>query len=315
MEILDDPEREFAASVFLRLEVLPQAAFNKRVAEVAFYETFFSMVTHWATNLDSVVEIAMRDASANGIEAMDALHVAAAVTVGASELVTTEKRSRSVSDRWAYHCPMNVLLFGATGMVGQAVLRECLRDDGIERVLAVGRSKTGLAHPKLREAGLDISDDDLRGYDACVFCLGVSSAGMSEAEYTRLTYDLTMSWANRMDPSIAFLYVSGAGTGGRAMWAQVKKRTEDALLARFPRAVMIRLAMLWPKHGERSKTRWTRVSYVVFRPLLPLLRAVAPGAVITTEELGRAMIRAARGDAPKRVLESRDLRQLGRATV
>src|ERR1051325_11525497 len=193
---------------------------------------------------------------------------------------------------------MKVLLFGATGMVGQAVLRECLRDDGIERGVAVGRSATGIVHPKLREAGLDTTD--LRGYDACFFCLGVSSAGMSEAEYTRLTYDLTMSWADRMDPSIAFLYVSGAGTGGKAMWAQVKKRTEDALLARFPRAVMIRLAMLWPKHGERSKTRWTRVSYIVFRPLLPLLRAVAPGAVITTEELGRAMIRAARGDAPQR---------------
>jgi len=204
---------------------------------------------------------------------------------------------------------MKVLLFGATGMVGQAVLRECLRDDGIERVLAVGRSATGIVHPKLREAGLDTTD--LRGYDACFFCLGVSSAGMSEAEYTRLTYDLTMSWADRMDPSIAFLYVSGAGTGGKAMWAQVKKRTEDALLARFPRAVMIRLAMLWPKHGERSKTRWTRISYIVFRPLLPLLRAVAPGAVITTEELGRAMIRAARDGGPKRILESRDLRELG----
>ena len=208
---------------------------------------------------------------------------------------------------------MKVILFGASGMVGQAVLRECLRDDGIEGVLSIGRSKTGAVHPKLQEAGLDTTD--LRGYDACFFCLGVSSAGMGEAEYTRLTYDLTLSWAGPMDPSMAFLYVSGAGTGGKAMWAQVKKRTEDALLARFPRAVMIRLAMLWPKHRERSKTRWTRVSYVVFRPLLPLLRAIAPGMVITTEELGRAMIRAARGGAPKRVLESRDLRELGRATV
>jgi uncharacterized protein YbjT (DUF2867 family) len=206
---------------------------------------------------------------------------------------------------------VKVILFGATGMVGQAVLRECLRDDGVERVLAIGRSGTGVAHPKLQEAGLDTTD--LRGYDACFFCLGVSSAGMSEAEYTRVTYDLTMEWARRMDPSITFLYVSGAGTGGKAMWAQVKKRTEDALLAMFPSSYMIRLAMLWPKHGEVSKTRWTRVSYVVFRPLLPLLRAIAPGAVITTEELGRAMIRAARNGAPKRVLESRDLRALGAA--
>ena len=206
---------------------------------------------------------------------------------------------------------MKVILFGATGMVGQAVLRECLRDEAIERVLAIGRSATGITHPKLRELGLDVADDDLRGYDACFFCLGVSSAGMSEAEYTRLAYDLTMAWAERMDPAMTFLYVSGAGTGGKAMWARVKRRTEDALLTRFRRAYMIRLAMLWPKHGERSKTRWTRVSYALFRPLLPLLRALAPGAVITTEELGRAMVRAARDGAPKRVLESRDLRALG----
>ena len=208
---------------------------------------------------------------------------------------------------------MNVILFGATGMVGQAVLRECLRDDGVERVLAIGRSPTGLAHPKLRELDFSAADDELRGYDACFFCLGVSSAGMSEADYTRVTYDLTMTWAERLarlNPAMAFLYLSGAGTGGKAMWARVKKRTEDALLALFPNATMIRLAMLWPKHGEVSKTRWTRIWYAVFRPLLPLLRAFAPGAVITTEELGRAMIRAARHGAPKRVLENRDLRAL-----
>jgi len=96
MEILDDPEREFAASIFLRLEVLPQAVFNKRVAESAFYDAFFSTVTHWATNLDDVTSIAMREASINGVEALDALHVAAAASVGASELITTEKPSRSI---------------------------------------------------------------------------------------------------------------------------------------------------------------------------------------------------------------------------
>jgi len=209
---------------------------------------------------------------------------------------------------------MNVILFGATGMVGQAVLRECLRDDGIEHVLAIGRSTTGLAHPKLREVGFSAGDGELQGYDACFFCLGVSSAGMSEADYTRLTFDLTMQWARRLariHPAMTFLYVSGAGTGGKAMWAQVKKRTEDALLALFPSAYMIRLAMLWPKHGEMSKTRWTRIGYAALRPLIPLLRAIAPGAVITTEELGRAMIRAVREGAPKRVLENRDLRTLG----
>ena len=214
---------------------------------------------------------------------------------------------------------MNVIIFGATGMVGQGVLRECLRDDGIERVLAVGRSPTGLTHPRLRElVRKDLFDfgaapSDFQGYDACFFCLGVSSAGMNEADYARLTYDLTLGWARalaRINPAMTFIYVSGAGTGGKAMWAQVKGRTEAELLALFPSAYMIRLAALRPMHGEVSKTRWTRVGYKVLRPLLPLMHAIAPGAVITTEELGRAMIRAARSGAPKRVLENRDLRAL-----
>ena len=171
-----------------------------------------------------------------------------------------------------------------------------------------------MTHPKLRELMLaDATDAELQGCDACFFCLGVSSAGMSEADYTRLTFDLTMEWARtlaRVNPAMTFIYVSGAGTGGKAMWAQVKKRTEDALLALFPSAYMFRLGALRPMHGEVSKTRWTRISYAIFRPLLPLLYRVLPGAVITTEELGRAMIRAAREGAPKRVLENRDLRAL-----
>jgi uncharacterized protein YbjT (DUF2867 family) len=215
---------------------------------------------------------------------------------------------------------MKVILFGATGMVGQGVLRECLRDDSVEGVLAIGRNSTGRTHTKLREMVLrDMFDfgavgSKLEGYDACFFCLGVSSAGMSEADYTRLTYGLTLGWAKalaKLNPEMAFIYVSGAGTGGRAMWAQVKKRTEDALLALFPNAYMFRLAMLQPLHGEVSKTRWTRIGYMLFRPLLPLVRVVAPGLVISTEELGRAMIRAAREGAPKHVLENRDLVALG----
>ena len=215
---------------------------------------------------------------------------------------------------------IKVILFGATGMVGQAVLRECLRDDGIEQVLSIGRKPSGATHPKLRERIVgDMFDADsaaaeLQGFDACFFCLGVSSAGMSEADYTHLTYDLTLAWARvlaRLNPAMTFVYVSGAGTGGKSMWAQVKGRTEDALLALFPSAYMFRLAMLRPMNREVSKTRWTRISYIIFRPLLPLIRAVAPGAVITTEELGRAMIRVARHGANKRVLESRDMRALG----
>jgi len=217
---------------------------------------------------------------------------------------------------------MKVIIFGATGMVGQGVLRECLRDDGVERVLAVGRSSTGLTHKKLRERILkDLfdfggSNADLQAYDACFFCLGVSVAGMNEADYTRLTFDLTLGWAKvlaRINSAMTFVYVSGAGTGGKAMWAQVKGRTENALLDLFESAYMVRLGALRAMHGEISKTRWTRIAYAVFRPLMPLLWAIAPGTVISTEELGRAMIRVARQGAPKRVLENRDLRALGAA--
>ena len=215
---------------------------------------------------------------------------------------------------------MNVILFGATGMVGQGVLRECLRDAGVDSVLAVGRSSSGWTDAKLRELVIkdlfqfDAAGAVLQGYEACFFCLGVSVAGMSESDYTRMTYDLTLGWAQVLagiNPAMTFIYVSGAGTGGKAMWAQVKGRTEDALLALFPSSYMFRLGALRAMHGEISKTRWTRIAYAVFRPLLPLIWAVAPGMVISTEELGRAMIRVARQGAPKRVLENRDLRALG----
>jgi len=202
-------------------------------------------------------------------------------------------------------------------MVGQGVLRECLLDDGIESVLAIGRTSLGLSHPKLSELlRSDLFDFDgvaveLQGPDACFFCLGVSSAGMTEAEYTRLTYDLTIGWANelaRINPAMTFIYVSGAGTGGKSMWAQVKGRTEKGLLELFPKSYMFRIGAVRAMHGEVSKTRWTRILYSVSRPLWPLLLAIAPGAMITTEELGRAMIHVARTGAPKRVLENRDLR-------
>jgi uncharacterized protein YbjT (DUF2867 family) len=215
---------------------------------------------------------------------------------------------------------MKVILFGATGMVGKSVLRECLGDDDVETVLAIGRNSVGLTHPKLRELirkdlfDFGAVDGELQAYDACFFCLGVSAAGMSEPDYTRLTYDLTLGWAKvlaRINPAMTFVYVSGAGTGGKAMWAQVKGRTEYALLALFPSAYMFRLGALRAMHGEVSKTRWTRIAYTVFRPLWPLVRLLAPGTMITTEELGRAMIRAALHGAPKKVLENRELRTLG----
>lgn len=211
---------------------------------------------------------------------------------------------------------MKVILFGATGMVGKGVLRQCLLDPGIESVLSIGRNPSGGSHPKLRDLvrpdmfDSNVNPDELRGYDACFFCLGVSSVRKSEAEYTRLTYDLTMRWAQalaRVNPAMRFLYVSGMGTGGKSMWARVKGRTETDLLALFPGAIMIRLGALRPMYGERSKAPGGTVLLTILSPFWPILQRLWPRGIITTEELGRAMILAARTGAGKRVLESADL--------
>jgi uncharacterized protein YbjT (DUF2867 family) len=216
---------------------------------------------------------------------------------------------------------MKVILFGATGMVGQGVLRHCLHDPEVESVLAIGRKPSGLSHPKLRDLvrpdmfDFNVGADELNGYDACFFCLGVSSVGMSEAEYTHLTYDLTLGWAQalvRVNPAIRFLYVSGMGTGGKSMWARVKGRTENDLISFLPESIMIRLGALRPMHGERSKSYGGGVLLTMLSPLWPILQWLWPNGVITTEELGRAMILAARNGGAKRVLESADLVALGR---
>jgi uncharacterized protein YbjT (DUF2867 family) len=216
---------------------------------------------------------------------------------------------------------MKVILFGATGMVGKSVLRQCLLDPGVESILSIGRRPSGISHSKVSDLvrsdmfDVNANADELSGYDTCFFCLGVSSVRMSEADYTHLTYDLTMGWAHalaRVNPAMRFLYVSGMGTGGKAMWAQVKGRTETDLLALFPGAIMIRLAALRPMHGERSKAPGGAALLTVLAPLWPILQWVWPSGVITTEELGRAMILVARKGAPKRVLGSADLVALGR---
>jgi len=221
---------------------------------------------------------------------------------------------------------MKVILFGATGMVGQGVLRECLLDSEVESVLAIVRSAMGQRHAKLqelvRENFFDFSDvaPRLSGYDACFFCLGVSSAGMSEADYQRVTYDVTLAAAKTLverNPAMTFIYVSGAGTDGterrRTMWARVKGRTENALSGLpFRGAYMFRPAIIRPGPGIRSKTRSYRVLYGLSGPFLPLFKALFPGYVTTTEEVGRAMLEVAKHGAPKRVLESRDIIALGR---
>ena len=219
---------------------------------------------------------------------------------------------------------MKVILFGATGMVGQGVLRECLLDHGVESVLAVGRSPTGQRHAKLREIVhdnfLDFSaiESELAGFDACFFCLGVSSVGMSEDRYRHLTHDITLAAAaalSELNPGMVFVYVSGQGTDsteqGRLMWARVKGKTENDLLKLpFKAAYMFRPAGIQPLHGVRSKTAWVQAIYVVAAPLLSYLARTAPKYMTTSEQLGRAMIKVARSGYPKPVLESEDINSL-----
>ena len=219
---------------------------------------------------------------------------------------------------------MKIILFGATGMVGQGVLRECLLDPEIEGVLSIGRTPTGQTHEKLHEMirkdmfhYADV-EEQLRGYDACFFCLGVSSVGMKEADYRRLTYDLTMAAAEalaKVNPGMTFIYVSGTGTDsterGRSMWARVKGATENALLRLpFKAAYMFRPGVIQPMHGEKPKARAYRASGVVMGPLIPLLIRVFPKYVTTTERIGRAMIEVAKHGAPKKLLETQDINEL-----
>jgi uncharacterized protein YbjT (DUF2867 family) len=219
---------------------------------------------------------------------------------------------------------MRIILFGTTGMVGLGVLRECLLDQQVELVLSIGRTRTGQQHPKLREIlqpdlfDLTGIESQLRGFDACFFCLGVSSAGMTEAAYRRMTYDLTVTVAQtlvRLNPTMTFVYVSGAGTDsserGRTMWARVKGATENALLRLpFKAAYMFRPGAIRPLHGIRSKTASYRILYMLMAPLLPLLQRAFPKYVTTTEQMGRAMLHAARTGAPKSILESADINAL-----
>jgi uncharacterized protein YbjT (DUF2867 family) len=218
---------------------------------------------------------------------------------------------------------MNVLIFGATGMVGQGVLRECLLAPDVRKVQAVGRSSTGVQNPKLREViQKDLfhypNEADFVGFDACFFCLGVSSVGMKEPDYERVTYGITLAAAevlSRLNQGMTFIYVSGAGTDsseqGRTMWGRVKGRTENALLRLpFKDAYMFRPGAIEPLHGARSKTRLYQAFYVVLKPLLAGLRALFPEVILTTEQIGLAMLNARRRGAPKRVLEPRDIRLL-----
>lgn len=221
---------------------------------------------------------------------------------------------------------MKVLLFGATGMVGQGVLRECLQAADVAQVVAIGRTPTGQRHPRLRElVHADLFNyaalgPELEDVDACFFCVGVTSSRMSEAGYTRVTCDLTLAAARALlaaNPRMVFVYVSGAGADSSetsaTMWERVRGKTENALLALPFRGVYIfRPGMIEPLDGIKSKTAAYRIFYSLMKPVLPLLRAAMPRHVLTTRQMGQAMLAVVRSGARKRVLESADIGPLGR---
>lgn len=219
---------------------------------------------------------------------------------------------------------MKVILFGATGMIGQGVLLECLFDPGVEAVLSVGRTPLSEKNPKLRElvtadlTNLDGYQTQLNGYDACFFCLGTSSAGKSEENYRRITYDLTVAVAQtllRFNRDLVFIYVSGSGADsterGRIMWARVKGQTENALLRMpFKAAFMFRIGIVQPLHGIKSKTKLYAFFYVVLSPMLSALQKLFPRQIVTTQQVGRAMLKLVREGNPKSILENPDISSL-----
>jgi len=219
---------------------------------------------------------------------------------------------------------MTILLFGATGMIGHGALQAALADARVTRVISVGRRPSGHKHAKLDELvhddmmDLDPIVDDLAQADACLFCLGISSAGQSEETYRRITYDLTLSVAQALvarNPAMTFVYVSGAGTdaGSRTMWARVKGETEQALTAlSFAAVYNARPGFIQPVGGATSRTALYRAIYAVLTPLVPLLRRIVPNAIVDTDELGRALVEAGLVGADTSVLEVPALQQLAK---
>jgi uncharacterized protein YbjT (DUF2867 family) len=216
---------------------------------------------------------------------------------------------------------MNILIFGATGMVGQGVLRECLLDPNVQLVQTIGRTATNVQNPKLREiVHPDLWNyapvaEKLTDFDACFFCLGIGSAGMAEKDYEHVTYGITIAAAetlSRLNPNMVFIYVSGTGTDssekGRMMWARVKGKTENSLLRMpFAAAYMFRPGFIEPAHGEISRNKLYRISYAVAKPLLPVFRRLFPNQILTTEQIARAMLNLVVHSYPKHVLEIKDI--------
>ncbi len=217
---------------------------------------------------------------------------------------------------------IRAIITGATGMVGEGVLLECLNHCDVEQVLVINRRSGGRSHPKLREVvhqdffNLAPLEQKLSGFNACFFCLGVSSVGMSEGDYRRITYDLTLTMAQvlaRLNPDMVFCYVTGAGTDsseqGRSDWARVKGATENALMRLFKRAYMFRPGFMRPVPGQKNVKSY----YRFFLWLYPVGRALYPRGFCTLREVGLAMIKAVAKGYPKRILEVTDIVQLAKS--
>jgi len=219
---------------------------------------------------------------------------------------------------------LKVIIIGSTGMVGKGVLLECLDSPEVESILVINRRTLDIKIDKISEIILeDFFDltsvqEKLRGYHACFFCLGVSAFGMSETDYTHITYDLTIKFANsllKINPGISFCYVSGQGTdsseNSRIMWARVKGLTENALLAMpFSKSYMFRPGFIQPMKGIKSSTKMYNVLYAVFKPLYPLLKFIFPKLITSTVQVGKAMINSIVFGYDKIHLDNNDINQL-----
>lgn len=222
---------------------------------------------------------------------------------------------------------MNILIFGATGMVGQGVLRQCLLDPEVQQVLTIGRSagqnRTGIDSPKLHELvhpnlwDYSTIESSLLNFDACFFCLGVTSTGMTEAEYARVTLGIPVAAAEtlaRLNPKMTFIFVSAVGADGsekgKLMWARVKGKAENSILQLPFHGYVFRPAAIQPSHGEQSRTTSYRILYTLTKPILPLLRKIIPAYVTSTEQIGRAMLSVAKRRISRRILESKDINEV-----
>jgi nucleoside-diphosphate-sugar epimerase len=216
---------------------------------------------------------------------------------------------------------MKVIVTGASGMVGKGVLLECLEDEGISEVLSIGRRSLDIENPKLKElihkdfSEFDSVASELKGYDACYACMGVSSAGMNEEKYTQLTYDYTLALAKmllQLNEQMVFTYVSGQGTDssekGRSMWTRVKGKTENDLLALgFRDAYMFRPGAIIPKKGVVPSSKLYARMIRLLAWLIKLAKKLAPKSIVDTVQVGRAMINVTRDGYKKKILEPLDI--------